>query len=67
MEHAFRYNYGSVRNAKKLSLDDGREGQLDDLVNCDGRFVEHLRNDGHRAVCGLAYSKSKVSCTAAHG
>ena len=67
MEHTFSDNDCSVRNAEDLSLDDRGKGQLDDLVNGDRGVVEHLRDDGHRAMCGLADSEGKVTCAAAHG
>ena len=33
VEHTFSHNYGTVVNAEQLALDDGGEGELDDLVD----------------------------------
>ena len=67
MEHAFGDNYRTVVDAEDHSLDDGRDCELDDLVNRDRGLVEHLRDDGHRAVRGLADSEGEMTRAAAHG
>ena len=66
MEHAFRHHDGAVADAQQAALDDGGEGQLDDLVDGDGGLVEHLRDDRHRGVRGLADTQGQVAGAAAH-
>ena len=52
---------------RMLALDDGGKGQLHNLVQGDGGLVEHLRDDGHGAVRGLADTQGQVTGAAAHG
>ena len=50
VEEAFGSHHGTVRYAEYLSLDDCGNRELDDLVKGHRGLVEHLRDDGHRAV-----------------
>ena len=66
MEYAFCDHYGAVGDTENLALDDGGDCKLDYLVEGYAGLVEHLGDDGHRAVGCLAYTQGKVACTAAH-
>ncbi len=67
VEHAFRDNCGAVVHAHDFTLDNRRNHEVHDFFDRDFRFVEHLGNDDHRVVAGLADTESQVAGAAAHG
>ena len=62
MENTLGNHYRAIMNAHDLTLDDGGNGQFDYLVQIDGSLVEHLGDDGHRAVCSLTDTEGEVTC-----
>ena len=67
VEHAFGDDGGAVVHAHDLALDDRRDHEVDDLLDGDFGLVEHLGDDDHRVVAGLADTECEVSGRAAHG
>ena len=67
VEHALRNHGGTVVHAHQLALDDRRNDQVDDLVDRDLGLVEHLGDDDHRVVAGLADTEGQVTGRTAHG
>ena len=66
MEDSLGDHYSAVRNAEKFALQDGRKSQVDNFVKGDPGLVEHLRDDGHRAVRSLADTEGEMSGTTSH-
>ena len=57
---------GTVVDAHDLPLQNSGNGELDDGVKSHRSLVEHLRDDGHRAMGGLAYSQREGTAGASH-
>ncbi len=66
VENTLRYDGRTVIHTHYLTLDDGRNDQVDDLLNGDLGFVEHLGNDDHRIVARRTYTEGQVTRTAPH-
>ncbi len=67
VEHTLRDDGGAVVHAHDFTLDDRRDDHVDDLLDRDFGLVEHLGDDDHRVVAGLADAECEVAGTAAHG
>ena len=61
MENTLGHHHGTIVDAQDLPLDDGRESELQNLVDGDLYLVEHLGDDGHGAVGSLADSEGEVA------
>ena len=66
MEDTFGHHDGAVRDTQEFALDNGGNRQADNLLQADLGLVEHLRDDGHRAVRALADTQGEVAGAAAH-
>ena len=67
MEYAFRDDDGTVTDTEDAALEHGGKGQADDLVKGDFGFVEHLRDNGHRAVSRFTDTQGKMASGTSHG
>ena len=61
MAYAFSYYDSALRDTEELAFDDCRKGKADKLIESNRRLVEHLGNNGHRAVSGLADTKGEMA------
>ena len=66
VEKTFSCYDGTVVHSHNLPLEDGGDGQADNLVESHLGLVEHLRNDGHRAVGRLANTECQRTAGASH-